>query len=258
MTSIRQTAVAGSFYPDQANDLSDMIDEYLKPMNKDYHPKAFIVPHAGFIYSGSIAALSYSLLQRSHFQSVLLLGPSHRFSFEGIATSPDLYFETPLGKCSVDRELSQQIEMKFSFVRPIKKAHFQEHCLEVQLPFLQKTLIDFKFVPLLVGMSSDDDISSVLDFIWRENRLILVSSDLSHFLSYQEACKVDQQTIDNILFSQKEKIEFNHACGALPIRGLVKFAQKKGWKADVLEYKNSGDTSGDQARVVGYTSICYY
>jgi len=260
----RIAAVAGQFYPDEPAVLQTDINQYLNEVSTlsdsdNSELKAIIVPHAGYIYSGSIAASAYNRLrkQSSTISNVILLGPAHRLSFKGIASSSANYFDTPLGAVEINSSLVDKLK-HFNFINCIDAAHKSEHSLEVQLPFLQIVLKYFKIVPLLIGDCDPDDVAKILEFLWGgKETLIVISSDLSHFNNYKIAIKNDNNTSQAILNLQPENIRYEDACGRTPVNGLLKIAQKKRLKVSILDVRNSGDTAGDKQRVVGYGAYSF-
>jgi len=253
----RPAAVAGMFYTNDADQLSAEIRSYLDQAPTNQYtiiPKAIIVPHAGYIYSGPVAASAYSLLGpvADKIKQVILLGPSHRVAFHGIATPDADYFETPLGKIKINQDLCHSIN-QLDFVFPDNRAHQQEHSLEVHLPFLQTVLSDFELTPLVVGDCSQEDVARLLDKVWGdEQTLIVISSDLSHYHSYEAALQIDRNTSTAIEHLQPEKIHYDQACGRNPLNGLLTLARSKQLTVDLLDLRNSGDTAGSKDRVVGY------
>jgi MEMO1 family protein len=252
---IRQPAVAGLFYPADAKQLQQTVDHYLKEAKTSAKvPKAIIAPHAGYVYSGPIAASAYARLQTSHAKitRVVLIGPSHRVSFRGMAVSRAETFATPLGNILVDHKAIVAL-LGLPFVQVLEQAHAQEHCLEVQLPFLQATLDDFKIVPIVVGSATPEQVGQVIEAVWGgAETLVVISSDLSHYLDYCTAQSKDKQTSGYIESLQYDKLDFESACGRVPITGLLKVAKEKGLAIKTIDLRNSGDTAGDKARVVGY------
>jgi len=255
-TIIRPAAVAGMFYSADPNQLQSDVLHYLQQAtsSSDFTPKAIIAPHAGYIYSGPIAASAYKLLQpaRHQIKQVILLGPSHRVAFRGIATPNADYFSTPLGNIKINQTLCRQVE-SFDFVHANDAAHAQEHSLEVQLPFLQNILDDFELTPLVVGDCAAQDVAKLLDSIWGKNdTLVVISSDLSHYHSYTTAKQLDHKTSLAIEHCQPENITYEDACGRQPLNGLLTLAKQKKLSIDTIDLRNSGDTAGDKERVVGY------
>lgn len=263
MNQVRQAAVAGTFYPGQkqtlADDVNTLLDAY-RPAETEacISPKAIIVPHAGYIYSGLTAAAAYARLAavRDTIKRVILLGPVHRVALRGLALPGADAFTTPLGEIQIDQTAAASIEnLPQVVVSP--DAHAAEHSLEVQLPFLQSVLDDFKLVPLAVGDAAPEEVAEVLDLLWGgEETLIVISSDLSHFLPYQAAQAVDSQTAKNILGLQ-HTLSHEQACGGTPVNGLLLAAKKHKLRPKLLDLRNSGDTAGDKNRVVGYASFAF-
>lgn len=256
MALVRHSAVAGTFYPASARALHAAVRGFLEASTPPDlpAPKALIVPHAGYAYSGSVAGTAYALLA-SHgtaISRVVLLGPAHRVRFRGLALSGTAFFETPLGPVETDpyarlavADLPQVSEYEAPFVG--------EHCLEVQLPFLQQVLKDFRIAPFLVGSASADEVTEVIERLWGgPETLVLVSSDLSHFLPYERALAVDAATTRAIEELRPGKIGPDQACGRIAIAGLLRAARRHGLRAVTLDLRNSGDTAGSRDRVVGY------
>ncbi len=247
---IRNAAVAGSFYPANKKELETMIDKFLKNVPfLDIKPKSLIVPHAGYIYSGQVAAHAYSLLKNYKKQKIILLGPSHFVYFDDVAADANDYWETPLGKVKL---------VQNNFLK-IEEAHVNEHCLEVQLPFLQKTLENFEILPLVVGDINPKEISERMISLLDNNTMLIISSDLSHYNDYDTAVKIDKtttQSIQNLDYNKMAKE--GDACGKIPILTVVDIAQKLKWRCKLLSYKNSGDVTGNKSQVVGYASFAFY
>ena len=256
-TSFRNPAVAGSFYPDDTTELASTVQSYLdncdtKPSGKQ--PLALIVPHAGYIYSAPVAASAYSQLIpfAGEISRVILLGPSHRIPFLGIASSSVNAFKTPLGEISLDKKVIQQLN-QLPFVQSNDEAHIQEHSLEVQLPFLQKILKKFTLVPLVIGQIEDQQVSELIETLWQyQNTLVVISSDLSHYLSYDKAKKCDLSTCKAIEELKPQNIHYEQACGRSGIAGMLLSAKKHHLQVQTLDLRNSGDTAGTKDRVVGY------
>lgn len=252
---VRPPAVAGLFYPDDPVELRDMINGYLEQAGDDIPaPKAIIVPHAGFIYSGPIAARAYATLKsaRHTITKVILLGPAHRVYVQGLALPGAAAFQTPFGDIAIDGVLVQKIQ-GLPQVVVMDAAHAQEHSLEVHLPFLQTVLDKFTLLPLVVGDASPDQVSEVLDRVWGgDETLIIISSDLSHYHEYAAARRIDAGTSAAIQHLELEKIGPHQACGCVPMSGLLKIARRSGMQVRMLDLRNSGDTAGSHDRVVGY------
>ncbi len=257
MTKIRQPAVAGTFYPADPDQLKLLLAHYLNDVAIDKKvPKAIIAPHAGYVYSGPIAASVYARLQSASniINRVFLIGPSHRVGFHGLAVSTAEQFSTPLGTIDIDTDAVKQIA-ELPFVSYLDQAHEQEHSLEVHLPFLQTILKEFLLVPVVAGDAAVDQVCQLLEQFWGEpETLIVVSSDLSHFHDYKTAQIMDRATSDIIEQLQYEKLGSDFACGCVPVCGLLALARKKKLQVRTIDLRNSGDTagSGDKTRVVGY------
>lgn len=252
--TVRQPAVAGTFYPDKADLLQTAVnDMLLEAEERELSPKVLVVPHAGYIYSGTIAASAYRQLEpyRNKIRRVILLGPSHRIPFEGLAMPEARAFSTPLGSIPLDTLIMQEL-LQFSQIQVLDAAHSQEHSLEVQCPFLQQSLDNFRLVPLVVGDASPFAVAEILDYLWGgDETLIIISTDLSHYLTYEEANHRDGLTRKAIeQFSTS--ITGGQACGCYPLNGMMKVAQRRGMEVITLDVRNSGDTAGDKRRVVGY------
>lgn len=264
MNQIRPAAVAGTFYPGQEDILDAEVRTMLAraangPAGSGVYPKAIIVPHAGYVYSGPMAARAYARLVPGHaaIRRVVLLGPVHRVPVRGLAVPGVDFFSTPLGNVAVDQPAITRI-------RPLPQvvaspaAHALEHSLEVQLPFLQAVLDDFTLVPLAVGDASAPEVAEVLELLWGGGEtLVVVSSDLSHFLPYPVAQLVDRDTVQRIL-SLTGTLTHEQACGGTPINGLLLAARQHHLRAELLGLCNSGDTAGDRRRVVGYASVAFH
>lgn len=259
-TKIRPPAVAGMFYPDDPDVLRAQVLHLLHAAPAaGPTPKALIVPHAGYIYSGPVAATAYARIAkaRASIRRVVLLGPAHRVAFNGIATSSATAFTTPLGSVPVDRKAVQLIE-PLPQVRVFDTAHAAEHSLEVQLPFLQLALDDFMLVPLVVGDATAEQVDEVLERLWGgAETLIVISSDLSHYHDYDSARRLDQATSLAIEALREQDIDFDHACGRIPVNGLLQTARHHGLRARTVDLRNSGDTAGGRDRVVGYGAYVF-
>ena len=251
------------FYSADRRDLAQAVDAMLtsaaQPVPAQPVPKAIIAPHAGYIYSGPIAASVYALLKpaRAHIHRVVLLGPTHRVAVRGLALPEADGFATPLGAVSIDRDAVVAVR-KLPQVTVSSAAHAFEHSLEVQLPFLQTVLEEFKLVPLAVGYAEPEQVADVLDVLWGgPETLIVISSDLSHYLNYPEAQAIDRSTAEAIL-GLRTDITHEQACGATPVTGLNLAAQRRHLAPQLLDLRNSGDTAGDKSRVVGYGAFAFF
>lgn len=261
MSSIHSAQVAGLFYPADPDELRGMIEKFFKQcVCQEKIPKAIIVPHAGYIYSGMIAASAYCTFKKvSHsIKRVILFGPSHRVPFRGVAVSAADVFETPLGQVSIDKESVKQA-LTLSSVQINNNAFYGEHCLEVQLPFLQMVLSDFSMVPFLIGDATMNQVAEVMDLLWGDDEtLIVVSSDLSHYYNDQTAKMMDQLTANAILDLEPERIDTEQACGRIGIQALLLSAKKKNLNPQLLDLRNSGDIVGMKKQVVGYGAFGFY
>ena len=257
---LRPAAVAGMFYPQSADELRRELGQMLgaarpAPVGR---PKAIVAPHAGYVYSGPVAASIYALLaaQRGAVERVVLLGPTHRVAVEGLALPACTAFATPLGTMAIDRQAVAAIA-DLPQVVISDAAHALEHSLEVQLPFLQAILGEFSLLPLAVGHASPAAVAEVLERLWGgDETLIVVSSDLSHYLPYDAARQCDQDTARRIL-ALDPHLDHRQACGATPVNGLLLAARRHGLQARLIDLRNSGDTAGDKSRVVGYGAFAF-
>lgn len=240
------------FYPGNPQELARTVQQFLSPGEAAVSPKMLIVPHAGYVYSGAVAGSAYAQLQQAkHIRRVVLLGPSHRVALRGVAVPSVDAFVTPLGDISIDNELRQAIA-SLPGVIVHDAPHAQEHALEVQLPFLQTVLQDFTLLPLVVGDAEPETVVAVLEKVWGgEETLIVISTDLSHYLPYGIAKKVDAET-SALIESRSTQIHPEQACGARPLNGALLLAKKKGLQVQCVKLANSGDTAGTRDRVVGY------
>jgi len=274
---LRFSAVAGQFYPEEKRELERMIDGFLKEVKiPEIEGEVFglILPHAGYVFSGFVAAHGFKLISEKNFKDVILIGDSHYEYFDGVSIWEKGFWETPLGKIRVNEELAQKILSYSKRFFAKDSAHLFEHSLEVQLPFLQKVLKDFEIVPIIFGSENKDweDLAKAILNSMDKNTLIIASSDLSHYPPYEVAKKVDSETIEAILkcepreFSKKMeelKEKFpdvdTFACAQDSIKTILKISKQKKAKAKLLKYQNSGDTVfGDKFQVVGYSAICFY
>lgn len=260
MSSVRPPAVAGTFYPADPVTLRREVRQLLDHAERiAARPKAIIAPHAGYVYSGPVAATAYAPMRdlAGVVQTVVLMGPSHRVGFRGIAYGSADAYETPLGRVTVDRAALQKIA-DLPWVGLLDQAHALEHSLEVQLPFLQEVLGEFRLVPLVAGAATPEQVSEVLERLWGgPETLIVISSDLSHYLEYAAAQRLDRATSAAIEALQPESIGEEQACGRVPVRGLLRSARQRGLRARTLDLRNSGDTAGGRDRVVGYGAYVF-
>jgi len=260
---VRPAAVAGMFYPEAPSALGVAVRDYLaqaapRPSGKPATPKALIVPHAGYVYSGPVAASAYARIAagRATIRRVVLLGPVHRVPIRGLALPAAKAFSTPLGTVEIDSAAAAEA-LALSQVQTSEAAHALEHSLEVQLPFLQTLLENFRIVPFAVGDATAAEVAEVIDRLWGgPETLILVSSDLSHYHPYGEARAIDRGTVEEIL-AMTSAIDHEQACGATPINGFAVCARRRGLAGELLDLRNSGDTAGDRSRVVGYAAFAF-
>lgn len=247
---IREPAVAGMFYPADSGELQRMIEGFLASAKPGPHPKAIIVPHAGYIYSGPVAASVYKRINPEGIARVVLIGPSHRVALRGLASSSAPAWRTPLGEVAVARPNSIQIS---------DAAHAQEHSLEVQIPFLQTVLGDFTLLPLVAGDASGEEVAEVLEKCWGgPETLVVISSDLSHYENYQTARTMDSAAAEAIVALNPRGLDYDNACGLVPVCGLLRLAKEKKMRAELVDLRNSGDTAGSRDSVVGYGAFAFY
>lgn len=264
-TTVRPAAVAGFFYPADPNELRNEVARYLDSASNDSLrsplgvPKALIVPHAGYIYSGPVAAAAYAAVavRRDTIRRVVLLGPSHRVYLHGVAVPRSDSFATPLGEIPIDAQRRHKL-IASGDVMSADAPHAQEHSLEVQLPFLQMLLGTFELLPLVAGAAEPAHVAAVLDAVWGdEETLVLISSDLSHYHSYDLAREIDGHTSEAILHKQTT-LTGEQACGAVCINGLLHLARHRALDVSEILRMSSGDTAGDRQRVVGYGAFAIH
>lgn len=257
---VRPPAVAGSFYPCDPARLVRDVDAFLDaaPAPAGEVPKAIIVPHAGYVYSGAVAATAYRALApaRRRIRRVVLLGPAHRVAVRGLALPGATHFATPLGEIPIDQALVERVrELPQVVIHP--RCHAPEHALEVQLPFLQRVLDEFTLLPLVVGQATADEVAEVLREVWGgPETLIVISSDLSHYLPYSVATEVDRSTASLILHGQPT-LTHDQACGATPVNGLLTALRGGTFETQLVDLRNSGDTAGPRDQVVGYVAVLF-
>ena len=260
--AVRPPAVAGQFYPSAPRSLAAAVEAYVeaaRPPAAGPAPKAIIAPHAGYVYSGPIAGSVYARIQslQGQVRQVVLLGPAHRVPVRGLALPAVEAFETPLGRVPVDSDAAGQLA-ELGCVEVSDEAHALEHSLEVQLPFLQQVLTDFALVPLVVGRACPEEVAAVLERLWGGSEtLIVISSDLSHYLDYETARRLDRATSRAIEELRPEAIAHDQACGQIPICGLLLQARQRGLAAVTVDLRSSGDTAGRRDQVVGYGAYVF-
>src|SRR5436190_1006140 len=263
MASVRAAAVAGMFYPGDARVLASELEELFGGVEQSDvrlgYPKALIVPHAGYIYSGPVAARAYDELgpARGIVRRVVMLGPVHRVPVRGLAMPTDAAFATPLGSVPIDHEALARVHGLPQVVKS-DVSHMQEHALEVQLPFLQRQLGEFALAPFAVGDASVAQVAEVLERLWGgPETLIVLSTDLSHYHPYAEARQIDCNTVTRIAGLATD-LDHEEACGATPLNGLLAVAQQRNLSIRLLAACNSGDTAGGKGRVVGYSAFALH
>jgi MEMO1 family protein len=273
MNFVRKPAVSGMFYPDSPTKLRKDIETYLGHAivpDLEENVVGIISPHAGYVYSGQVAAYGFKMISNKHYDTVILIGPSHRAYFEGVALWDRGSFETPLGRTDIDEEIAREIVNSNGIIKPNNDTHAGEHSLEVQLPFLQSVLDDFKIIPLIMGIQTSNVCRELVQAVTKvlqtskKNFLVVGSTDLSHYYPYTKAKKLDDVIIGRLntfnIPGMIEDIEAGktEACGAGPIIATMMLSEKLG--ADhgtVLKYADSGDVSGDKNGVVGYVSAVF-
>ena len=252
--------MAGLFYPEEPHELRAVVRGYLdRAPPVAGRPKAIIVPHAGYVYSGPIAASAYRALDEvaPGVERVVLAGPSHRIPVPGIAVPEATSFETPLGRIPLDQPLIARLRA-LPRVLATNLPHRLEHSLEVQLPFLQVVLPPFSLLPLAAGAMDPDAMAAVFDACWGgDETLVVISSDLSHYRDYAGAQAVDRRTVEAIL-ARRDDLDDEQACGCQVLNGFMRVARRRGLALRALDVRNSGDTSGDRSRVVGYGAFAAY
>jgi hypothetical protein len=278
---VREAAVGGLFYPSKNDSLAAMVDELLSKVDQPpiKNLRGLVCPHAGYEFSGQTAAHGFKQLQGREFETVVILAPSHTAAFQGAAVSDAEAFQTPLGPVEVSPKARKLGQIRPFVVNPRcrvgrpswwsvspKKApppgqddpHTWEHSVEVQLPFLQRTLKDFKIVPVVFGQVDPEEVARVLVQHIDDKTLIVASSDLSHYYPYEVARRMDEACVKAICDLDINATEKQEACGKAPILTLMHIARKKNWKARLLDYRNSGDTAGGKSGVVGYAAIAFF
>jgi hypothetical protein len=262
MAAIRPAAVAGAFYPEDpavlAAEVRQCLAEAIPPREGERPPKAIIAPHAGYIYSGPVAGTAYSRVVplRGTVTRVVLAGPSHRVYVRGAAVPLAGAFATPLGRIELDQEVLGRLRA-LPFVEASDRPHALEHSLEVHLPFLQAVLGTFRLVPVVVGDASPEEMAALLEQAWGgDETLVVVSSDLSHYLPYAVARERDSGTARAIV-SLVPELEPEEACGAAPVNGLLALARRRGMEAELVDLRSSGDTAGGRGQVVGYGAFVF-
>lgn len=256
--NVRESVCAGTWYPGSARELERVIDGLFAQagaLNLSATIRAMVVPHAGYPYSGQIAANAYAQLQDS-YGTVFLLGPAHRYPLSDVSILDVSHYRTPLGDVPLSEKAARMIERE-SLVHTMARAHEDEHSLEIQLPFLQRCLQDLTIVPALVGRSNPEDLQKVLDTYLDEDDLLVVSADLSHFHDYKQARYLDSFTIESMLSRNHRDILNAEIDAPWAVSTLLLLAKEKNWQPQLVTYANSGDVTGDRTRVVGYASLLF-
>jgi len=266
MSSVRHAAVAGVFYPGDPEVLASTVDAHLDAVGRTPRtsptpgapPVALVVPHAGYVYSAPIAAHAFATLQpwRQAITRVVVIGPNHRVPLRGLALTSADEFETPLGRVPVD-VMANGLLRRFRGVVVDDRPHRDEHCIEVQLPFLQRVLAPgWSLVPIVVGSVDGETVADALSTVWgSDGTLVVVSTDLSHYHSATVACRLDAATAARIVGREWQSIDGDDACGATPLCGALRLAERRGDTVELLDLRNSADTAGPADRVVGYDSF---
>lgn len=264
MLAVREPAVSNLFYPGQREELLSMLEEFLNraPLYP-YIPEAVISPHAGYIYSGPVAAVSYKQLlnlERDKHYDILLIGPSHYVPFNGVSFGYYDYWNTPLGEVRVNKKRIEEFVLaNRDFPLTLNTLpHLKEHSLEVQVPFLQVVLDDFSIIPVVYGQVDYRVVKKVIDFFKDEKTVVVISTDLSHYYPDSVAKQIDSNCIEAVENLDTGSLKSCEACGMTGIKAVIEYARENGLKPKVLDYRTSGDTSGDRSAVVGYMSAVFY
>lgn len=258
VTMVRPPAVAGSFYPSSRADLSATVDRLLESAHPGAEleaPKAIVVPHAGYVYSGAVAASAFKLFEpiSQRIKRIILVGPAHRVYLDGVASPGVSALATPMGQVLVDTDVLARVPE----VAADPRAHAREHSLEVEVPFLQRVAPHAKIVPLVVGHAPPEVVGHILEQLWdgAETRIV-ISSDLSHYLPYDEGRRTDARTARRVC--SLDTVGPEEACGAGGINGLLWIARKKQLRCAIVDLRSSGDTAGPRDEVVGYGAFAFY
>ncbi|MDD5362113.1 MAG: AmmeMemoRadiSam system protein B [Ignavibacteria bacterium] len=253
---IRKPVCAGTWYSDDPDELSHEIDGYLENAAKEnLNVKAVVVPHAGYMFSGQTAAISFRQIS-DKIKTVIILGTSHRYPLRGACIIDYDFYSSPLGRVKLSDKVKSFLKEKE--VVSIPAADNNEHSIEIEIPFLQRALKDFTIIPVVVGEVDAAGFSKILEKYYDENTLIVVSVDLSHFNQYDLAVKLDTFSINSILELNAENIKFSEIDSPHAVMALIHLAERKKWKTKLLDYRNSGDVVHDRSSVVGYSSIIFY
>lgn len=254
---IREPAVAGKFYPAEKSALEKMINSYLEEVEpRGLEVRGLVVPHAGYVFSGPVAAHAFKELEGKEYKTVIVLGPTHYVRFNGASIPNVTHYKTPLGLVEISPKAKEL--MKEKIIVSLSGAHEKEHSVEVEIPFLQHVLKKFELIPIVTGNVEPKELAEVLDKYVDSETLVVASSDLSHYHPYEVAVNLDKPCVNSIAGLKIEEAKNCEACGKIPILTLMYLAKKRGWVGKVLDYRNSGDTAGDKSRVVGYAAIAFY
>ncbi|MGL1891171.1 MAG: AmmeMemoRadiSam system protein B [Spirochaetaceae bacterium] len=252
----RELSFSGTFYPGSEKEIKKFIENNREPITKENNLKGLILPHAGWIYSGVTALKGYSFSPNENIDDILLIGPSHRVPFKGVASSTFKAYKTLTGEISINESLIKELE-EIIELEVLDQAHNYEHSLEVQLEFIKEFYPNANIVPLVVGSNAQKKVEKILNItLNRPNTLTILSSDLSHYLSYSEAITRDRETIKKI--EDFSKIIGEDACGAILINAFTSLNKNKDFIVKLFDYRNSGDTAGDKKAVVGYAAMGIY
>lgn len=259
---VRESVIAGSWYPGSEDALSRQLGGFFAKAEKQDlgEIRALIAPHAGYVYSGQVAAHAFKQVEGRDYDTVIILAPSHHQSFNGASVSNHTHYRTPLGEVKVS-DLARRLVDESPLVSHIPEAHSQEHSAEIEVPFLQYALNDFEIVPIIIGRMSREDIEEFSDLIIKhldEKTLVVSSTDLSHYHPYDEAVALDTPCVEAIVSLNSGKAERCEMCGYFPVLVTMRIAEKLNWSTQLLKYMNSGDVSGDRSGVVGYAAIAFY
>ena len=264
--SMRTMSVAGSFYPDEADEIIKMIDHFNTVLES--HPdvlnhldslagSAVIVPHAGWVYSGFTANIAFRIVAKSHPRTIVVIGPSHRVGFEGVSIADMDTYQTPLGDLPIDRDLVRTLRDEFAL--PCFEQAHHEHSTEVQMPFIKHYLKDVKVVELVYAYAQAEHIEPIIDYVLNlKDTAVVISTDLSHYYSLENANKLDSICLEAIRNEDVEELHHGcEACGIIGVEAMLGCAKRRSMKAMVLDYRTSADASGDRAHVVGYASVLF-
>jgi len=262
----RMSSVAGSFYPGNRDEVLDMIEHFNRILRQ--HPevekrfdsmegKAIIVPHAGWVYSGFTANVAHRILSQNHPETVVVIGPSHRVGFEGISIADTDSYQTPLGDLVIDQALCKELRTRFSL--PYFPNAHHEHSTEVQMPFIKHYLPNVKIVELVYAYADPEQLEPIIDFLLQQKNIaIVISTDLSHYYSLEEAKQLDAICLDAIRNENTDTLhEGCEACGMIGVEAMIRSAKKNALESILLDYRTSADASGDASRVVGYASALF-